>query len=745
MAEPTLRAPGPGYRALQLSDGSAIWMPPEATADHWRTATQQGEAALDQKYMAQAAQENRPITTNGKVYSATAARPNTPYGHLMGWIDHNLGGNALNRNPTAQAVNSYVAPIVGAGNRIATAAPDANPIIGGADLIGSGFNVGKHLLARAAPGVNAIPDYRTAPELLRNFTGAPDLPADASPIQRIIENTAALATNPKTAIAAFPRAAGSYVGGTIGNMVAGEPGQYVGSIAGGGFPEISGNLALRAAKPIFGGAQGPEVAAAGERQGIQPTAGMVGSPPLRWFEKAVGGAPVLGGPVKAAQERVSTAMERIQQEIADRVYGGTGVPTGSTQTSIGEDLLSGARQGQANITQKASDETAQNRADIGANQPTNLRPVYQGAAQNQFSTDPATYSGLTPYINNLIDLAVQSQTPKFQAVSGPMPAGYAPFERVASARSAVGEALPAFTGLSKGMADDLYSRLTSTMRDAATAKDPALGVAFDIANENYQKMIAQRETLEKIGGKPVGGYDQFTGPTGANPVGSTPFEGGKQGEGQAYDWFTQNLRSPSKLEPFADPRVVPNEYWRAVAAQWLSQLGQTKEGTYRPEWMARDWSGPGTGVDPTVQTQLFTGPNGQPTSGIDTMNDLATLGRNTVVPVERAGLTNTAATVMAWKWLLDRMQNVGGPAAALIGGRSIAAGMESPTFVNAMSGSITPLTDALYQGVPAATQNVAQFQQNPTYNPTPMLSTPTLPQTPPSVPPNMNPPPTYNF
>jgi hypothetical protein len=737
----TLKSPGPGYRALQLSDGSSIWMPPEATADHWRTATQQGEAALNQKYMAQAAQQNSPVVTKGMVYSATAARPNTPYGHLMGWIDHNLGGNALNANPTAQAVNAYAAPIVGAGDRIATAAPDANPIIGGADMIGSGFNVGKHLLARAAPVVNDIPDYKTFPEMLQKVTGAPPLPADASPIQRIIENTAALATNPKTAIAAFPRAAGSYVGGTIGNLVAGEPGQYVGSIAGGGFPEIAGNLGLRTAKYFGGGEQGPDVAAAGQRQGIQPTAGMVGNKALRWFEKALGSVPVVGGPVKTAQERVANQLQSGQQEVADRVYGGTGVPTGSTQTSIGEDLLSGARQGQANITQKASDETAQNRADIGKNQPTNLRQVYQGAAQNQFSTDPGTYSGLKPYIDNLIDIAVQAQTPKFQAVNGPMPAGYGPFERVASARSAVGEALPAFTGLSKGMADDLYSRLTSTMRDAATAKDPALGVAFDIANENYQKMIAQREALEKIGGKPVGGYDQFTGPTAASPVGSAPFEGGKQGEGQAYDWFTGNLRSPSKLEPFADPRVVPNEYWRAVAGQWISQLGQTKEGTYRPEWMARDWNGPGTGVSEPVQTQLFTGPNGQPTSGVDTMNDLATLGRETVVPIERAGLSNTAGSVLAMKWLLDRMKDVGGPLLAGVGGRTIASGMESPTFVNAMSGNITPLTDALYQGVPAATQNVMQFQQNPPYQPSLMPPS----QTPAPVPPNMNPPNTYNF
>jgi hypothetical protein len=715
MVGTTLRSPGPGFRPLRFSDGSSIWMPPEATAQHWQAATQQGEAALDQKYTAQARAENRAITTSGKVYDGTTVHPNTPYGQLMGWINTH-GGNALNRNPTAQTVNSYVAPVVGSAARITSNMPDVNPIIGGADLLGTGFNVGKHLVANVAPAVNAIPDYKTVPSIIRSATGTPELPPDASAAQRIFENTATMMANPKAQLGpTAARAAGSYVGGTAGNLVGGETGQYFGSLAGGAPGEIGGNALLRVAQPLLGGKQAPEVAAAGERQDIQPTAGMVMNPAGRWFEKAVGSVPLIGGPVKAAQDRVSTQMQDIQRRIAEQVYGGT-LPGDVTPTSIGDDLISGARQGAANITQKAEDETVQNRADIGVNQPTALRPVYRGASQQQFKVDPATYSGLTPYINNLIDLAVQSQTPKFQAVSGPMPPGSAPFERVAAARTAVGASIPSLSGLSKGMQDDLYARLTETMRNAAVAKDPSLGVAFDIANENYQNMLAQRAALEKIGGAPVHGYDKMATPGGTTagaPFQSTSGSGAPPGEGQAYDWFTSNLRSPSKLAPFADPSIVPNEYWRQVAGQWLSQLGQTKEATYRPEWMARDWNGPNTGVDLGAQTQLFTGPNGQTTSGITDMNDLATLGRNTVVPVERAGLSNTAGSVLAWKWLLDRMKDVGGGVGMLAGGRAIASGMESPTFVNAMSGNMTPFVDALYAGVPAATQNINQFQQNP--------------------------------
>ena len=627
----------------------------------------------------------------------------------MAWIDHNLGGNALNRSSAAPIINA-ARPALTAGARIATAAPDANPIIGGADLIGTGLNVGKHLLGRVAPAVNSIPDYRTTPEVLRSVTGTPGISPDAPVLQKILENTAAMSANPRNIVSAFPRAVGSEVGQEVGERVGGEPGAFAGALVGGAPGDISGNLALRLAKLSLGGKQAQTVAEAGTRQGIQPTAGMVMNPPGRWFEKAIGSVPLIGGPVKAAQERASSQIADIQRQIAEQVYGGP-ISDQPTDTSIGEDLLAGARQGQANITQRAGEEFNRWKNDVGPNQPTNIRGVYRPAAQARFTEDPATYAPLHARLANLVRMAVEAQQPSFQAVSGPMPAGYAPLQRVMSARSGIGAAIPDVADLSGGLKKDLYGRLTDAIRAAAVAKDPMLGPAFDTANEHYATMMSQREALEKVGGQPEGGYGQFSGPGGVTqPTAGADFTGGKQGEGQAYNWLTDNLRSPSKLAPFADPTVVPNEYWRSVAGQWLARLGQTKEGTYRPEWMARDWSGPGTGVDPAVQTQLFTTSSGQPGPGISDMNDLATMGRNTVVPVERAGLSNTAGSVLAMKWILDRMKDAGGPLAMLAGGRSLASGMESPTFVNAMSGRITPLTDALYAGVPAATQTILQRQ-----------------------------------
>ena len=223
-------------------------------------------------------------------------------------------------------------------------------------------------------------------------------------------------------------------------------------------------------------------------------------------------------------------------------------------------------------------------------------------------------------------------------------------------------------------------------------------------------------SCQPIGGEPAsGGWDQFAGPGGQTRlVGATPFQDSK-GQGQATSWFEGNLRSPDKIAPFADPTVVPNDFWRSVVGRYLSTLGWTPERSYRPDWMARDWNNVGT----EVKTQLFAGPGGQTQSGISDMNDAATLGANSVIPVERSGLGDTAGSVFALKWLLDQAGRHVGPLLAPVGGRAAASWLESPGFRNAVSGNTTPLVDSLYGNVPAATQNILQYQNNPpaTYDP----------------------------
>ena len=269
----------------------------------------------------------------------------------------------------------------------------------------------------------------------------------------------------------------------------------------------------------------------------------------------------------------------------------------------------------------------------------------------------------------------------------------------------------------------LYSGMTDAMRNAAIARDPALGQQFDIANDVYKNLVGsngQRKLLEAVGGKPEGGYPQFFDPGGTLPTDGTQFSGGRDSN-SAATWLDSKMRSPEAIAPFANPSVVPNDMWRQVVGQWLATRGQTTEGTYRPDLMAKQWGGdnaaPKTGVGDEVKTQLFTGPNGGTTANAADMDDLATLGRNAVVATSREGLTNTAGSVIALKQIFDWMKNYGGPVGMVLGGRALSSAIESPNFTNAIRGQgVTPLVDSLYAGTPGATQNIMQFQTNPPIN-----------------------------
>ena len=294
-----------------------------------------------------------------------------------------------------------------------------------------------------------------------------------------------------------------------------------------------------------------------------------------------------------------------------------------------------------------------------------------------------------------------------------MPAGTIPYARAQQARSNLGADLPGIAGMSKGDQDQLYAALTQAMRDAAVARDPSLGPAFDFANENYQRIIGaagQRAQLQNIGGKPVGGYDDL-----AQPGGTTfgaEFKGGKD-EGGAFNYLKSKLNSPAALEVLANPTIVPNDFWRQVGGAYYSTLGETGENTFRPEKMASAWRG----IDPEVQSQLFRTPSGGSDQlALDTANDLATLGENTVLPIERAGLTNVAGAAVLGTKVLDWLNTSGGRA-TLGAPYIIAKMMENPGTVSTVAtGPTRSLSDAVYSGLPAAIQNITQSQNNP-YSP----------------------------
>ena len=351
-----LQSPGKGWRYLRFSDGEGAWMNPKLTDQQWAQIKQQGEAQRDQAYMAQEKAEDRPITTQDKVYSATAVRPAGVHGQLMAWLDHHAGGNALNANPTAATISSYVAPVLGSASRIGTSMIERNPYVAATDLGMTGANVTKHLAANLVPSLNRVPDFPTLLSQVQSLTGTPQLSSDAPAVQRVLENAASTAIgNPTTHfLDATGRAATSYLGGEVGEELLGEPGQFVGSFAGSS-PGSGRAVLQRVLAPLFRGGRTQEVSGAGYRQGIQPTLGAVSNGMGRLFEKGMAATPWVGAAVRSAQDRFNEAIRQRQQELGEDVFGGP-LPGNISDEDIGRELISGARQGSANITQRASNE-----------------------------------------------------------------------------------------------------------------------------------------------------------------------------------------------------------------------------------------------------------------------------------------------------------------------------------------------------------------------------------------------------
>ena len=745
MAAPVtqFRPPGPGYRLLRFSDNTYAWMPPEATADDWKDAVALGENQRDQKYMAQAAQQNSPVNTADKVYSATRAYPSGAHGQLTAWMDHHLGGNAINNSNVWKTVEPYVAPVSGAISRIGTAAIETNPYVRAVDLGVTGYNAVKHLATKVVPQLANVPDSQSILGLTRSALGTPELDPNASAAQRVLENAASVSLNPsswnKTALLdTLGRSGSSYVGGEAGGALGGETGQIAGSLYGAS-PGTGSNLLRRVMAPAFRGRNTQPVSTAADNQGIQPTAGAVSNPIGRQLDKVIGATPFIGSAVRSAQERFNDAIRQRQQEVAEDVFGGP-LPGGVSNEDIGASLIAGARQGAANLTQQARDEQQQlitgkpanpltgqpAQPGIGANTPVNARSVYRGPAgysAARLQMDPGVYPAYAARLDNIRQAAIEAQHPFFQNFWGALNAGEVPYQRFQELRSNLGADLPGYSGMTSGQQDQLYEAMTDAMRDAAFQRGGQdLVDRFDNANANYKSLIGkggQRDQLQMIGGQPqTGGWDQFMGPNGqTQPATGVDFTGGK-GEGQAATWFNSNLRSPEKLAPFADPTIVPNDFWREAVGQWLATRGQTDEGTFRPDLMARQWGGDDTaankGVGGDVKTQLFTGPGGGTTANSADMDDLATLGRNAVVPINRSGLTDTANSVFAWKFMLDQLKHVGGIGAMLGGGKMLANTWANPEWANTIRGQPTPLVDSLYNGLPVATQTIMQAQTNPT-------------------------------
>jgi hypothetical protein len=227
--------------------------------------------------------------------------------------------------------------------------------------------------------------------------------------------------------------------------------------------------------------------------------------------------------------------------------------------------------------------------------------------------------------------------------------------------------------------------LTDVMRQATERAGLNPG-QWDIARNVASAYNRVKGVFNDIAGYRLGNTDQFT-------------PGAK--EQTAFNRIDENLQSPSALEPFTH-HTYPDLYRRGAFGAYLSRLGLDPNGQFRAEYVAKQLDP--QRMDPNVLdilTQRGAAPGeagGAPTNAGQTFRDLATVGKNTVTPTSRFGLSSTLGVGAT---LSEALKAVG-KTAALPATFLTSRVLESPTMKDAMLGRAAPVANDVFGGMARA-------------------------------------------
>jgi hypothetical protein len=448
----------------------------------------------------------------------TPEAPNIPH------IDDIMAAKRLTSDPRS---------LENRANRVLTGA------IGGIPDLGIGiYNAG----ARAIGSPESQAAYLT-PQMNEN-AGAPELPADAPWYERLGEAGAsaflgggagaagtALQTA-RTAGTALPRtianmaaptvvptvagAAGGEAGGWVGEKLGDrETGALIGSLLGGS--ALSVTPAVRTLIHQYYGAKGrpdaPQIAAAAERQGVVPTAGMLGNDSILRREQQFSGMP-------GSAEVVQSARTNARGQIGD-AYNQSADARGSTDLNpqpgtIGTQVSRAAGETAEALRADSNARQAALMDRVGADSPVAVSPLRQAAYD--MITDPQR--GLSVPSQRAIDYRVTDQLNPLisQSAAGgplqtimpgmghnggpPMTTETVPYGFFRGWRTDLGKSIDTPAGGRMPPTSMLYEPATAAMRDTAVRR----GVTPDEFNaiQDFTRSI-ERTTPEQPGG-PIGRY-----------------------------------------------------------------------------------------------------------------------------------------------------------------------------------------------------------------------------------------------
>jgi hypothetical protein len=732
-------------------------MPANATAADWTNAANAGEAQIAAEYGAQAARQNAPVVDrNGTyVYSATNRYGNNWFGHAGAWADHNVPGMmAAERWLHSAGLDAPVGQpgggLGGALGRIGTgAALYGTPVVGqGAAAYDTVANVYNAL--KSAVGVQGY-DLPTAYGTATKALGVPQMDPNASGAQQVAEAILTGAPGARSVMGALVRPTASVVAGDVGQQI-GESIDprfgRLGALAGSFSPaavEAGGSRIPRAlASPNAAATR-----ASLEALGITPSFTTLASPLGRMAAKTAQGTWLVGDPLRQANERVDrellNSQQRAANQIATQAGGNPIVPAqgriGMAPGDIGQHLIDGSRAAIQNIRQaldKQQTDFANRIHAAGPASEVSVTPIRATMEAYMANPNNGVTSAMRDMVNQHLD-AMENQTRGTGAQPNP---GYAPGWNVQGTdtlpwtvmknqRAEINDALsnvpPGQAGPNEHLLGALDDAITNSMTTTADRVSPGMGQEFRDMSANYARN--QRQILPefyRVGGRPVTyqGVADYKG--GLNP-------------GQAYNELASRTKQKG-LTPFltqaSENPAFPRENWAQAAGGFVSGLGEGPNASHRPEHAGRDWNNLG----PDVQGAITLGPNGQPLQAAADLGNIAQAGGQTVVPVQRHGLSAHAASagsmLFAAETLASLIHHAIDPisligATALTGGalRGATQTMESEAFKRAMTSPPTALTRALYNTIPSSAITMDQL-----YGPQPGAPTPATGRTPLIVP-----------
>jgi hypothetical protein len=466
-------------------------------------------------------------------------------------------------------------------------------------------------------------DGRVRPlgERVRSAMGVAELPEDASWGQRLLESGASglltggagvvragakeglkagLKTFGKTVVA--PTVGGD-AGAQVGGLVGGEKGALIGGVLGGGVAphgKAIGENWVQGRYVGKGAANAPEIAAAAERLGINPTAGALGNYDIQKRENRYA-AQDPSGRTAQAQETQRNAMTSVGEDIGAQRGG-----TGQGPAAMGDDIRGATADRLAADRDYSSAGQENLQRTVGDRAPVRVIDIIDEARQAYPHLSVPARQALEHRINNQLLPLISQRDAQGNPIIGPNTT--VPYELVKQWRTELGQS---FEQGRIPRNRELYEPATNAMAETAQGAGVPRG-DFDAVQSFTRGVEGEGGLADRLAP-----YDKEP-----NAAYNYTMEGG--------------LKNPDRLSTFAtetagDPRqrVFGDYLQQKVAdtigsgqAQGMNKFAQFVEGT-----------------DPRALSTIAGPQAGR-------LQDLATLSRGVDVPTSQRGLSTSVAGPM---------------------------------------------------------------------------------------------------